>query len=143
MRWRSPHEEQVSPDVVATGAPSAPARLPALSNAAFARLVSRTTAIREEIASQGAGPLDPGIDSAIRAARSSGSPLAAPVRSQMEQAMGVDFSAVRVHTGTEAATLNRAVRANAFTTGTHIFFGEPVAAMPRPPRPAGSCLPTS
>ncbi len=33
-----------------------------------------------------------------------------------------DLSAVRVHTDSTAATLNRAVQAEAFTTGTDVFF---------------------
>jgi hypothetical protein len=40
----------------------------------------------------------------------------------MESAFGSDFSGVRVHTGSEAHALNRAVNAVAFTTGQDIFF---------------------
>jgi hypothetical protein len=40
----------------------------------------------------------------------------------METALGADFGAVRVHTGTEAHQLNQAVSAIAFTTGPDIFF---------------------
>jgi hypothetical protein len=124
MGLRHPHEERVSDDAAATGTPPVVAGPPVLSNTAFAQLISRTTATREEIASQGAGPLDPGIATAIRAAQGGGSPLAGPVRADLEQTMGVDLSAVRVHVGDQALMLNRAVQADAFTTGTHIFFGD-------------------
>jgi hypothetical protein len=40
----------------------------------------------------------------------------------MEGCFGVDLSAVRIHTDGAAAALNRAVRAEAFTTGTDVFF---------------------
>jgi hypothetical protein len=40
----------------------------------------------------------------------------------MEPAFGVDFGGVRVHTDTQADTLNRALSARAFTAGRDIFF---------------------
>jgi hypothetical protein len=42
----------------------------------------------------------------------------------MESRFGADFSGVRVHTGGEAAALNREVSAQAFTHGRDIFVGE-------------------
>jgi hypothetical protein len=42
----------------------------------------------------------------------------------MEEAFGTEFGGVRVHTGLEAAALNRALSARAFTTGRDVFFGE-------------------
>src|SRR5690349_9771950 len=77
---------------------------------------------RRELATQGAGPLDPQIGAAIDAARGGGAALPEAVRADMEHHLGADFSAVRVHTGARADTLNRAVQAEAFTTGTDIFF---------------------
>jgi hypothetical protein len=78
--------------------------------------------LRSALRSQGAGPLDPETADAIEARRGAGSPLAEPVRADMEGHLGVDLSAVRVHTDGAAATLNRAVQAEAFTTGTDVFF---------------------
>jgi hypothetical protein len=40
----------------------------------------------------------------------------------MEPVFGADFSQVRVHTDTQANTLNRTLSARAFTTGRDIFF---------------------
>jgi len=45
-------------------------------------------------------------------------------RAFMEPRFGADFSGVRVHTGGEAAQLNRAISARAFTHGQDIFLGE-------------------
>ena len=59
----------------------------------------------------------------IQSSKAGGSPLPMGVRTFMEPRFGADFSGVRVHTGDNAAKLNRQVRAQAFTTGNHIFFG--------------------
>ena len=71
---------------------------------------------------QGAGPLDPEIASDIDAARHGGQTLDAPVRTEMESHLGYDLSGVRVHTGATADHLARSVQADAFTTGSDIFF---------------------
>lgn len=78
--------------------------------------------LRRALRSQGAGPLDPEIGEAIEARRGAGSPLPEPVRAEMEGHLGVDLSAVRVHTDSAAASLNRSVQAEAFTTGPDVFF---------------------
>jgi len=66
----------------------------------------------------------PGIEAAIQRARGGGQALDSGVRRQMESAFGVDFGHVRIHTGSKADALNRAVNARAFTTGSDIFFRE-------------------
>jgi hypothetical protein len=73
---------------------------------------------------QGVGNAEvtPEVERAIQRARGSGQALDSDVRAQMESAFGADFSGVRVHTSTEADTLNRALNARAFTTGQDIFF---------------------
>ncbi len=62
------------------------------------------------------------VETAIQSARGSGRPIDGSARIQMESAFGTDFSAVRVHTGTQSDTLNQALSARAFTTGQDIFF---------------------
>lgn len=52
-----------------------------------------------------------------------GQSLPDPVRGDMEQHFGNDFSQVRVHTGGEAVQLNRDLSAQAFTHGHDIYFG--------------------
>ncbi len=68
------------------------------------------------------GVMDTGLEASLHAASSGGAALAEPTRRQMEGAIGSDFSAVRVHTGPPAATLNDTISAEAFTTGNNIFF---------------------
>ncbi len=64
------------------------------------------------------------FESQLSATRGGGSPLPDNVRGQMEQGFGVDFSGVRVHTGSKSAQLNREVSAQAFTHGQNIYLGE-------------------
>lgn len=51
-------------------------------------------------------------------------PLPDSLRAYMEPRFGADFSGVRLHTGGEAAVLNRSVGARAFTYGQDIYLGE-------------------
>ncbi len=53
----------------------------------------------------------------------SGHGLDRPIRSQMEEAFGTDFSAVRVHTGAKAAESARSIGAQAYTVGNDIVLG--------------------
>jgi hypothetical protein len=67
------------------------------------------------------GEVDASTEQALNSA-GSGAALAEPVRRKMETAFGADFSGVRVHTGSSAESLNRSLGAEAFTTGSDIFF---------------------
>lgn len=53
-----------------------------------------------------------------------GEPLPPGVRSFMEARLRADLRVVRVHTGPQAAQLNRQLNARAFTVGQNIYFGE-------------------
>jgi hypothetical protein len=63
------------------------------------------------------------IETRVSLTKGGGSPLPDPVRAYMEPRFGVDFSHVRVHTGSNALQLNQAVGARAFTHGSDIYFG--------------------
>lgn len=52
-----------------------------------------------------------------------GRPLAPGLRSRIEPYLGTDLSAVRVHTGPEAAAVAAAIGARAFTVGMSIYLG--------------------
>ncbi|WP_437682276.1 eCIS core domain-containing protein [Sorangium sp. So ce131] len=65
----------------------------------------------------------PGVAAEIASAKGSGQPLPPAVRRFMEPRFRADFSQVRVHTGDAAARLSQKLRAQAFTSGNHIFFG--------------------
>lgn len=53
-----------------------------------------------------------------------GRPLETSTRVQMEQALGADFSDVRVHTGSDASASARSLGAHAYTVGSDIVFGD-------------------
>jgi hypothetical protein len=63
------------------------------------------------------------IEQQLGQSSGNGSPLPEAVRSYMEPRFGTDFSGVRVHTGSEAQHLNRALNAQAFTVGQDIYYG--------------------
>ena len=71
-------------------------------------------------------PFDLDDDTAGRIGRErgGGQPLDGGVQAQMGEAVGADFSGVRVHTSAESDALNRDLSARAFTTGQDIFFRE-------------------
>lgn len=74
----------------------------------------------------------PAIEQTIAGRSGSGAPLDSAVMGPMEQAFGADFSDVRVHADTEAAGVSRALGAQAFTSGSDIYFasGAPSADAP-------------
>lgn len=85
----------------------------------------------------GAFDLDDDTATRINRERGGGQLLDASVQAQMGQAVGVDFSGVRVHTSAESDALNRDLGARAFTTGQDIFFGKGAY---QPGSPAGQKL---
>ncbi|MGB7442562.1 MAG: DUF4157 domain-containing protein [Coleofasciculaceae cyanobacterium] len=68
------------------------------------------------------GEASPDLTSAINSARGGGQPLDEGLQQSMGQAMGADFSGVRVHTNTQSDRLNQSIQAKAFTTGQDVFF---------------------
>jgi pyruvate/2-oxoglutarate dehydrogenase complex dihydrolipoamide acyltransferase (E2) component len=90
-----------------------------VGNAGSARLVKG-----EGLDHGGGGPahLDREIARAIDERRGRGRELDGDARSNLESAMGEDFSDVRVHDDAEAHDLSTAVSAEAFTTGSDVFF---------------------
>lgn len=66
--------------------------------------------------------LDESVARAIEDRRGRGRPLEDATRTDMEQSLGHDLSGVRVHTDSDAHSLNEAVGARAFTTGSDVFF---------------------
>jgi outer membrane protein OmpA-like peptidoglycan-associated protein len=55
---------------------------------------------------------------------SPGQPLDRFLRAPLESGMGHDFASVRIHADAPAALIARNLSARAFTTGTHIVFGQ-------------------
>lgn len=70
----------------------------------------------------GGGAASSELESSIASARGSGQSLDANLQTKMGQAMGADFSGVRVHTDSRSDQLNQSIQARAFTTGQDLFF---------------------
>ncbi len=79
--------------------------------------------------------VDPDLARELHTARSGGRPLPANLLASFENAYEADFSEVRLHTGPQAAGLNRRLNSQAFTAGRHIYFAQGTYA---PDQPAGS-----
>jgi hypothetical protein len=62
------------------------------------------------------------LESSINQSRGSGQTLDQMLQAKMGQAMGADFSRVRIHTDGQSDRLSRSIQAKAFTTGQDIFF---------------------
>ena len=62
------------------------------------------------------------LESSIQSARGSGQSLDAGLQAKMGQAMGADFSDVKVHTDSLSDQLSKSIQAKAFTTGQDVFF---------------------
>lgn len=62
------------------------------------------------------------LEGRLSSSKGSGNTLPDPVRSQMESAMGADFSGVKIHTGSDAVSMSKDLHAQAFTHGSDIYF---------------------
>jgi outer membrane protein OmpA-like peptidoglycan-associated protein len=67
--------------------------------------------------------LSPALEGQINALHGGGQPLDPGVRAFMEPRFSHDFSRVRVHSGSRAASLARTLKARAFTVGQDVVFG--------------------
>jgi hypothetical protein len=90
-------------------------------------ILSRMPAPREmqrknEIQAGNVPQVQADFEGQLNQARGGGSPLDAAFRAKIEPAMGADFSAVRVHTDSQADQMSQAIQAKAFTTGSDVFF---------------------
>ncbi|GAB3255299.1 eCIS core domain-containing protein [Chitinimonas naiadis] len=77
------------------------------------------------------------LEARLLALLQGGDPLPDPTRRLMEQRFGMSLASVRIHTDGEAASLNEAVGAHAFTLGEHIAFNR---GRFQPDHPAGEHL---
>ncbi|OLT59687.1 eCIS core domain-containing protein [Moorena bouillonii] len=67
--------------------------------------------------------VSPNLETKIQSRRGTGQPLPENTRSFMASRFGNDFSGVKVHTDSIAASAAQELNAQAFTTGQDIFFG--------------------
>jgi hypothetical protein len=66
--------------------------------------------------------MSPDVESGIKSLKSGGQPLSESARNYFEPRFGYDFSAVRIHTGSEANEATKSINARAFTIGNDIVF---------------------
>jgi hypothetical protein len=84
------------------------------------RLRMKSLVQRRENISGGEASTD--LESSIQSARGKGQSLEPNLQAKMGQAMGADFSGVKVHTDSQSDQLNKSIQAKAFTTGQDVFF---------------------
>jgi hypothetical protein len=70
------------------------------------------------------GAVSDDFEQQLQSAKGSGQALDAGLQTQMGQAMGADFSGVKVHTDSQSDQLNQSIQAKAFTTGQDVFFSQ-------------------
>ncbi|MEM9990921.1 MAG: DUF4157 domain-containing protein, partial [Bacteroidota bacterium] len=64
----------------------------------------------------------PQLSQQIKNRSGSGKTMSEPVRAEMEQAFGTDFSGVKIHTDSTAVQMNKELGAQAFTHGKDVYF---------------------
>lgn len=64
----------------------------------------------------------PGLMQSLDSTSTGGFALPADIRTQMETSFNADFSKVRIHTDNQAVQMSKTLKAQAFTTGNHIYF---------------------
>ena len=64
------------------------------------------------------------VSNQINSSRGKGNKIDAASRSFMENRFGADFTAIKIHTDSEAIQMNRELNAKAFTLGNDIYFNE-------------------
>ena len=65
---------------------------------------------------------NPAIESSLTSSKGSGHPLPENTRQQMESSIGADFSDVRIHDDSNAASMSQDLNAQAFTHDNDIYF---------------------
>lgn len=130
-----PHEieaDRVAEQVMRTRLPPSAAvpatdsqqMLPAKGRASTAPLADIETPLVRRAAPAATQSVDHGVDFESRlGASTGGTPLPAATRAFMEPRFGADFSGVRLHTGSQAAQMNRDIGAQAFAHRQNIYLG--------------------
>lgn len=70
------------------------------------------------------GTASQGLESKLNSTKGQGSQLPKETQESMGSAFGSDFSAVRVHTNSDAVQMNKNLNSQAFTHGNDIYFNE-------------------
>ena len=70
------------------------------------------------------GRATPEFEGQLKQAKRGGQPLDSTLQTKMGEAMGADFSSVKVHTDSQSHGLSQSIQAKAFTTGQDVFFNK-------------------
>ncbi len=96
----------------------------AYGNRFVQRLLAKSNSVQREPVGLAGGEVSSELQGRIEQARGGGQALDSNVGAHIGQALGADFSNVRVHTDSQSDTLNRSLSAKAFTLGSDIFFSQ-------------------
>ncbi len=88
------------------------------------RYRSPRRALHRSAAARGPPEPGPGFRSHLQNSKGAGHPMPSTLRQPMESAIQADFGSVRLHTGQRAASMSGQINAQAFTHGSHIYFGQ-------------------
>jgi hypothetical protein len=92
-----------------------------MGNRAVSRLLDTEEHVHDASCGHGLSVQRSSVDEVLS---SPGTPLAAPLRAEMEARLGTDFSDVRLHSGTAAQRSAAEIGARAYTSGSHVVIGE-------------------
>lgn len=101
--------------------PNDPAARPARDNLPAERTAR---SIQTKGSCGGGSPIPNRLSARVFSSQGGGVALESRTRRFMEARFGNDLGGVRIHSGSEAAALNREIGAKAFTIGRDIYFGE-------------------
>lgn len=115
--------ERVLSMPAAAAAPKNGVAAPAIQQKVLATAI--TPLVRRQPAGDGVGrSASAEVANKIAASRGLGSPMPDGLHQYMGSRFGADFSGVRIHTDANADTLNRSLKAQAFTVGSDVYFAQ-------------------
>lgn len=115
--------ERVLSMPAAAAAPKNGVATPAIQQKVLATAI--TPLVRRQPAGDGSGrSASAEVANKIAASRGLGSPMPDGLHQYMGSRFGADFSGVRIHTDANADTLNRSLKAQAFTVGSDVYFAQ-------------------
>lgn len=87
-------------------------------------LVNNITSFVQKSSNESAVVVSNHVENQINSSRGAGNSLDNGTKNFMESHFGIDFSDVKIHTGSQAVQTSRELNAEAFTVGNDIYFNE-------------------
>lgn len=120
MRMPDAHQQQAAPNNPVTGIIGRSVQ----RKCAHCEEEEKKKLMRKTEAGNSGMSVSSSFASSLYASKGGGSPLPQGTKGFMENAFGIDFSDVKIHTGAQASEMNKAINAKAFTYGNDIYFNE-------------------